>query len=109
MQPLPLARIGHAPEEKTNPARDMLDRVDKWPINFDNNWRWRRFWPHGSRHHHCNRRRRGGLGSLFIHRDESRVKDIGDVELIIGFARRNAIEIRAASRLIERGIHPQRL
>src|SRR5206468_9965965 len=95
MQPRPLARIGHAPEEKTNTARDMLDRVDKWPINLDDNWRWCRFRLPGSRHHHCNRRRRGRLGALFIHRDESLVKHIGDVEVIIRFARRNAIEIRS--------------
>ena len=34
------ARIGHTPEKKTHAARDVLNRVDEWAINFHFD-RWR--------------------------------------------------------------------
>src|SRR6266480_4119659 len=103
-----LARISYATEEKTHAARDVLDRIDEWPIDshLDRFW----FWPgHRCRSHHHHRRSCGRFRSLFLHRDESFVKDIGDVEIIIRLPRRDPIEIRAASWNIERAFHSKGL
>src|SRR6266571_4282206 len=102
------ARIGNTTKEKADATGDVLDRIDEWPIDFhfDRFWfrsshRWR------SHHHHS-----GGYGrfrSLFINCNESFVKDIGDVEIIIRLPRRDSIEICAASWNIERAFHSKRL
>src|SRR4029077_11496766 len=103
-----LSRIGHSPEKKTDATRNMLNRVYEWSIDFHFNWGW--FWPANRRcPHHHNRSRCGRLGSFFVHGNEGLVKDIGDVEIIVRFARRHPIEIRAASRNIECAFHSKRL
>src|SRR6184192_1132896 len=102
------ARIGNTTKEKADAAGDVLDRIDEWPIDFHLDRFW--FWPsHRRRSHHHHRGGCGRFRSLFINRDESFVKDIGDVQVIIRFPRRDRIEIRAASWNIERVFHSKRL
>src|SRR5207248_6550392 len=102
------ARIGNTTKEKADAAGDVLDPIDEWPIDshFDRFWFWS---SHRRRSHHHHRSGCGRFCSLFINRDESFVKDIGDVEIIIRLRRRDPIEIRAASWNIERVFHSKRL
>src|SRR5438034_3020640 len=86
------AWIGNTTKEKADAAGDVLDRIDEWPIDshFD------RFWfrsSHRCRPHHHHSGGCGRFRSLFINCDEGFVKDIGDVEIIIGFPRRDFLEI----------------
>src|SRR5207302_8662949 len=103
-----LARVGYAAQEKTDATRHMLNGINKWVIDFhfDRFWFWASY---RRRPHHHGRGRCGCFRSLFINRDESFVKDIGDVEIIIRPPRRDLIEIRAASWNIERACHSERL
>src|SRR6266480_1639439 len=102
------AWIGNTTKEKADAARDVLDRIDEWPIDFHFDWFWLRPSHRRRSHpHHCGCC--GRFRPLFINCDESFVKDIGDVEVIIRFPRRDSIEIRAASWNIERVFHPKRL
>ena len=50
-----------------------------------------------------------GFGAFFIDGDESFVKDGRDIKVIIRLARREPIEVGAAMRLIERGLHSELL
>src|SRR6266700_5694539 len=102
------ARIGYAAQEETHPTGHVLDCVNEWPIDshLDRFW----FWPgYRCRFHHHHRRGCGRFCSLFINCDESFVKNIGDVEIIIRLPRRDPIEIRDASWDIERAFHSKRL
>src|SRR5437773_11551909 len=102
------ARIGNTTKEKADTAGDVLDRIVEWPIDFHFDWFW--FRPsHRRRSHHHHRGGCGRFRSLFINCDESFVKDIGDVEIIIRLPRRDPIEICAASWNIERAFHSKRL
>src|SRR2546430_7302344 len=101
-------RIGYAPEEKADAAGHVLDCIDKWPINFHLN-RGRRRRSKSSRSHHCHCSGRGGFGSLFIHGDKGFVKDLRNIEVIVGLSRRHPVEIGAPLRLIECRLHPERL
>src|SRR5919198_2463174 len=101
-------RIRYAPEKQTDAARHMLNGINEWAIDF--HFDWRRFWPRNRRrphHHHCSGC--GGLGSFFVQGDESLVKNVGDVEVIIRLARCDLIEICAASRNIECAFDSKRL
>src|SRR6266480_7461795 len=102
------AWIGNTTKEKADTAGDVLDRIDEWPIDFHFDWFW--FRPsHRRRSHHDHRGGCGRFRSLFINCDESFVKDIGDVEIIIRLPRRDFLEIRAASWNIERAFHSKGL
>src|SRR5947199_10394161 len=95
------ARIGNTTKEKADAAGDVLDRIDEWPIDFH----FDRFWfrpSHRRRSHHHHRGGCGRFRSLLLNCDESFVKDAGNVEIIIRFARRDPINIRGSARNIER-------
>src|SRR5947208_4652991 len=100
--------IGNTTKEKADAAADVLDRIDEWPINFHFDWFW--FRPsHRRRSHHHHRGCCGRFRPFFINCDESFVKDIGDVEVIIRFPRRDPIEIRASLWNIECVFYLKRL
>src|SRR5439155_9952349 len=101
-------RIGYAPEEKAGAARNMLNCINEWAIDFHFNW-WRVRRSKSGRSHHCHRSGRGRFGSLFIHGDKGFVKDLRDIEVIVGLSRRHPVEIGAPLRLIEGRLHPERL
>ena len=85
----------------------MFDRVDEWPIDFHFDGRRGRRVQSGECHHsHCRCGCR--FGSFFVHRDKGLVKDLRNLEVIVRFARRDPVEIRAALWLIERALHPER-
>src|SRR5213592_5177058 len=93
------AWIGNTTKEKADAAGDVLDRIDEWPIDFHFDWFW--FRPsHRRRSHHHHRGGCGRFRPLFINCDESFVKDIGDVEIIIRLPRRDPIKIRGSARNI---------
>src|SRR6266566_7890756 len=94
-------RIGYTPQEKAYATRYMLNGINKWAIDshFD------RFWfrsSHRCRSHHHHSGGCGRFRSLFINCDESFVKDIGDVEIIIRLPGGDLVEVGAAGRLVER-------
>src|SRR6266849_5136610 len=100
-------RIGYAPEEKADAAGHVLDCIDKWPINFHLD-RGRRRRSKSGRSHHRYGCRCSRFSSFFVHRDKGFVKDLRDIEVIVGLSRRHPVEIGAALRLIECGLHPKR-
>src|SRR5216117_3392811 len=87
------AGIGHTPKKKTDATRDMLNRIDKWSIDF--HFYRLLFRRKRCRSHHRHGRRGGGFRSFFIDCDKGLVKDLRDKEVIVRF--------------IERRFHPKRL
>src|SRR4029453_5294467 len=88
-------RIGYTPEEQTNAAGDVLNRINKGAIDFHFDRRRGRGPQSGAtQHRHGGRGRR--LASFLVHHDKGLMKKLRDVEIIVRRSRRNFIEIRAA-------------
>src|SRR5262249_60082864 len=96
----------HPNEEQAGGGRHVLNSVHKRAIDFHFNWR--RFWSwHGRGPHHHHGGRGGCFGPFFVDGDEGLVKDVRDIEIIVGLPRRDLVEVCAARRDVERGFHSQ--
>jgi hypothetical protein len=94
-----LAGIGHAPDEQTGAARDVLDCVKEWPIDFHVN-RFLRFFQSRRQFHHNYGGGRRRFGSFFVHRDKCFVEDIRDRQITIRSSRGHSVEVGAALRIV---------
>ena len=93
------------PQEQARAGRAMLNRKQERVVHFD-------FdclllpWYSGGKHHGDGASRRG-FGPFFVHADERFVKNIGNIQIIVGRAWGHTIKIRAALRDVERAFHPE--
>src|SRR5262245_5916611 len=99
-------RISYTAEEQTDATGYVLNRVNKWTIDFHfDRRRWRRHQRAGRHHHHG--RRGGCFGPFFVNSEEGFVKDVRNIEIIVGFPWRDLVEVCAARRDVECGFHSQ--
>src|SRR6185369_2240786 len=79
-----LSWISDAPEKQADATGHVLNSVNKWTIDFHfDRRRWRRHQRTACHHHHG--RRGGCFGPFFVKSDEGFVKDVRNIEIIVGF------------------------